>query len=126
MLNVRESRPRRAAPPLPALALACAALLGSVGAPSAAADESPRRIVSLLPSLTEMLFAVGAGEQVVGVTEYCTYPPETARLEKVGGYVPASMSVERIVALRPDLVIAGDEIQAPVIDQLRSLGLAVE
>lgn len=86
----------------------------------------PQRIVSLLPSLTEMIFAVGAGDRVVGVTKYCTYPPEAQSRTQVGGYVPNSMSLEQIIGLQPDMVIASGDIQQPVIDQLRQLGLRVE
>ena len=94
----------------------------------AAAEPVPRRIVSLLPSLTEILFAVGAGDQVVGVTTHCTFPPEAQQgRTQVGGYVPASMSLERIVGLGPDLVLAFDDAtQTPVVAELRRLGLRVE
>jgi iron complex transport system substrate-binding protein len=70
---------------------------------------NPDRIVSLSPSNTEILFAVGAGNNVVGVTDYCNYPPELeARIEadeiaQVGGYWDPS--VETILALKPDLVL---------------------
>ncbi len=69
----------------------------------------PERIVSLSPSNTEILFAVGAGDKVVGVTDYCNYPQELeARIEadeivRVGGYW--NPSVETIVDLKPDLVL---------------------
>lgn len=100
----------------------------SAQAPTAEVPQQtpPQRIVSLLPSLTEMIYAVGAGSRVVGVTEYCTFPPEASGLPKIGGYVPRSMSLESIVALRPDLVLAAGDIQQPVIDELRRLGLRVE
>lgn len=100
----------------------------SAQAPTAEVPQQtpPQRIVSLLPSLTEMIYAVGAGPRVVGVTEYCTFPPEASGLPKIGGYVPRSMSLESIVALRPDLVLAAGDIQQPVIDELRRLGLRVE
>jgi iron complex transport system substrate-binding protein len=70
---------------------------------------NPERVVSLSPSNTEILFAIGAGNNVVGVTDYCNYPPELeARIEadeiaRVGGYWDPS--VETIVALKPDLVL---------------------
>lgn len=69
---------------------------------------APRRIVSLVPSITETLFALGAGERVVGVTEYCTHPPaEVARVTKVGG--TKDPHLEAILRLVPDLVILNDE-----------------
>lgn len=61
------------------------------------------RIVSLAPSVTETLFAVGLGDRVVGVTRYCAYPPQVASLPKVGGYHDPNF--EAIVRLRPDLVV---------------------
>jgi iron complex transport system substrate-binding protein len=63
----------------------------------------PERIISLAPSITETLFALGLGNRVIGVTSYCTFPPEVKKIEKVGGYSDAN--IERIVSLHPDLVI---------------------
>jgi iron complex transport system substrate-binding protein len=63
----------------------------------------PRRIVSTAPNITEMLFALGLGDRVVGVTTYCTYPPEAQKLPKIGTY--AKPNVEAILGVRPDLVI---------------------
>ncbi|MBW7881674.1 MAG: ABC transporter substrate-binding protein [Caldilineaceae bacterium] len=84
----------------------------------------PQRIVSTLPSNTEMLFAVGAGDQVVGVTKYCNYPPEAATRAQVGGITNKSLSVEAIIALEPDLVLAGAE-QDQAIDALSNAGIPV-
>ena len=84
----------------------------------------PTRIVSLAPSVTEILFAVGAGSRVVGVTKYCTYPPEVEALPKIGGFSPDSISVEAIVNLTPDLVVAGTVAQAPVVEALTRAGIA--
>src|ERR1700752_4974267 len=61
------------------------------------------RIVSLAPSVTETLFALGAGPEVVGVSQYCDYPPEVQWLPKIGSFV--TPNIEEIVALRPTLVI---------------------
>lgn len=69
----------------------------------------PRRIVSLAPSITEVLFALGLGDRIVGVTSFCDYPPEAAAKEKVGDTLRPS--IERIVALRTDLVIASTASQ---------------
>jgi iron complex transport system substrate-binding protein len=66
-----------------------------------------RRIVSLAPSITESLFAIGAGEQVVGVTDYCTFPPEASRRKHVGGMI--TPSIETIVSLKPDLILVSME-----------------
>lgn len=68
----------------------------------------PRRIVCLVPSITETLFALGIGDRVVGVTEYCTHPPDdVAKILKVGG--TKNPRLEAILALSPDLVIVNDE-----------------
>lgn len=69
-----------------------------------AAAPAPRRVVSTAPSITEMLYALGLGDRVVGVTTFCHYPPEAARKPKVGNYLRPD--VETILSLRPDLVIA--------------------
>jgi len=82
-----------------AAALACARPPATVGLPGTA----PQRIVSLTPALTEILFAVGAGNRVVGVTQYCDFPPAAKAKPKVGGYV--NPSVEAVLALKPDLVL---------------------
>jgi len=65
------------------------------------------RIVSLAPSVTESLFALGAESQVCGVTDYCNYPPAALRKQRVGGMT--NPSIETIVALRPDLIIVSME-----------------
>jgi iron complex transport system substrate-binding protein len=68
----------------------------------AAAQAAPQRIVSTAPGITEILFALGVGNRVVGVTEYCVYPPEVKKLPKIGSFVSPSMEV--IVSLRPDII----------------------
>jgi iron complex transport system substrate-binding protein len=85
----------------------------------------PQRIVSLAPSNTERLFAVGAWHAVVGVTTVDTYPPAVTTVPKVGGFVPKSMSLETIVSLKPDLVLAAGELQRPTIEALERVGLTV-
>lgn len=69
--------------------------------------ETPKRIISLAPGITETLFALGLGERVIGVTSYCTYPPQTKDIEKIGGYADANL--EKIIALHPDLVVLSRE-----------------
>lgn len=66
-------------------------------------DKEPQKIVSLAPSNTEILFALGLGENVVGVTDFCDYPAEAKTKPKMGGIKP---SLEKIVATQPDLVLA--------------------
>lgn len=84
-----------------------------------------QRIVSLAPSNTEMLFAVGAGDNVVGVTEYCDYPEAAQTVEKIGGFSSDTISVEAIVALEPDLVIAYTSRHQPIIEALDKVNLPV-
>ena len=88
-------------------------------------SEIPQRIVSLSPKNTEMLFAVGAGGQTVGTTTYCNYPPAAAQIEKIGGFSSKSISLERIVNLKPDLVLSVGELHAPIIQELERLSIPV-
>jgi iron complex transport system substrate-binding protein len=89
-----------------------------------AVPERPARVVSLAPSLTETAFAIGADGLLVGVSESCDYPPAARRKPRVGGiYTP---SLEAILALRPDLVLATSEgNRAEHIRALEGLGVAV-
>jgi len=80
--------------------------------------EPPRRIVSLSPSVTEILFAIGAGPRVVGVTTFCDYPQQARKLPKVGDF---SVSAEKVIALRPDLVIGDVEANRRAIVDLEKL-----
>ncbi|MBN2198564.1 MAG: ABC transporter substrate-binding protein [Candidatus Aminicenantes bacterium] len=83
----------------------------------------PRRIVSLAPNVTEILFALRLGENVVGVTRYCDFPAEASAVEKIGGL--ADPDLEKIQSLEPDLVLAyrGNPLEA--VRKLRDLGLPV-
>ncbi|GHV66429.1 ABC transporter substrate-binding protein [Spirochaetia bacterium] len=82
-----------------------------------------RRIVSLTPAVTEILFAIGAGGQTVGITEYCNYPPEAQSLKRVGGFSGAQVSVEQIAALKADLVILSAEMHRRIIGLLDELAI---
>jgi len=86
-------------------------------------EAVPLRIVSLGPSNTEILFALGLGDRVVGVTDFCDYPPEALEKEKIGG--PTNLDAEKIVALNPDLVLAIDMNKLDDILALEALGLTV-
>jgi iron complex transport system substrate-binding protein len=91
-----------------------------LGRPVVVAAE-PRRIVALLPSHTEVLYALGVGDRVVGVDDGSDYPPPVAALPRLGGlYDP---HVESIVALAPDLVVAS--ASGPLPERLAGLGLTV-
>lgn len=85
-------------------------------------EKEPERIVSLAPSNTEILFSLGLGDKVVGVTNYCDYPEEAKAKEKIGGF--ANPNIEKIISLKPDLVVATDMHQKPV-EQLEKLNIPV-
>ena len=87
-------------------------------------DGPAQRIVSLAPSNTEILFAIGAGDQVVGRDEFSDYPAEAASIETVGGSM-GQYSTEAIVALEPDLVLAAEINPPELVKQLEDLGLTV-
>ena len=89
------------------------------GALPAGFGRPARRIVSLTPSLTEIVFALGAGERVVGVSDYCDYPPAAKTRPRVGTFLQPS--VEKILALRPDLILV-DAVQQDVAAALRAAG----
>ncbi len=85
-------------------------------------SAQPERIVSLAPSNTEVLYACGLGDKVVGVTTFCNYPEEVAEKEKVGGF--SDPSVEKIVELNADLVLA-TTIHEKYLEEMENLGLTV-
>ena len=83
----------------------------------------PTRVVSLAPSITEMLFALGLDEEIVGVTEFCNYPAAALKKPKIGYARP---SLESLVALRPDLIVAPQEfLRADTIAKLDELKIPV-
>lgn len=86
--------------------------------------EAAKRVVSLAPSNTEILFAVGAAEQIIGRDEFSDYPEEAKALPSVGGSM-GEYSVESIVALKPDLVLAAEINSPELVKQLEDLGLTV-
>ncbi len=86
-------------------------------------DKIPERIISLAPSNTEILFALGLEEKIAGVTKYCDYPPEAKEKEKIGGF--STPDIEKIVALAPDLILATSMHQKEVIPKLEKKGLTV-
>ena len=108
---------------------ACAALLPLLAAwpvvqaqaPAPASSAPPRRIVSLMPSLTETVCALGECERLVGVDRYSNWPARVERLPRLGGM--DDPQIERIVGLRPDVVLAVPSSRA--VERLQSLGLKV-
>jgi iron complex transport system substrate-binding protein len=85
--------------------------------------EIPERIISLAPSNTEILFALGLNDKIVGVTEYCNYPPEAIEKPKVGGF--STVNIETVVSLTPDLLFATDIHNKTIIPALERLNFTV-
>ncbi len=86
-------------------------------------NGTPQRIISLAPANTEILFALGLGDKVVGDTDYCNYPAEAQNVSKVGGF--STPTIEKIVALEPYVVFAAPIHEDTVIPQLENLGIKV-
>ncbi len=86
-------------------------------------ERAPKRIVSLAPSHTETLFALGLGDEVVGVTEFCDYPPEALEKPKIGGF--SKVDLEKVVGLNPDLILATSIHSELVVPALAERGLKV-
>ena len=84
----------------------------------------PKRIVSLAPSNTEILFAIGAGKQVVGRDSFSNFPAQAASVQDIGGST-GNYDTEAIVALKPDLVLAGEINTPELVNSLQKLGLTV-
>lgn len=82
----------------------------------------PQRIVSTMPSITEMLYALDLGERVVGVTSNCNYPPQVKKKEKIGGFF---LNLEKVVSLKPDLVVMLEDSQKRDVDKFKNFGLPV-
>jgi iron complex transport system substrate-binding protein len=84
---------------------------------------APQRIVSLAPSNTEILYALGLADRVVGVTEFCNYPPEAAQKPKVGGF--SDVNTEKVVEAQPDLILVASIHIPEVLPALDELGFTV-
>lgn len=85
--------------------------------------SNPQRIISLAPANTEILFALGLGDRVVGVTTYCNYPPEAKEKPKVGDF--SAPNLEEVVAMAPDLILAANLHKDKVIPQFEAKGLPI-
>lgn len=86
-------------------------------------EKEPEKVVSLSPQNTETIFAVGAGDKVVGRTDYCNYPKEVSDIQSIGSY--SEPNVELIVSLSPDVVFASDYIDDSVRQQIEQTGAKV-
>lgn len=105
---------------LAALSLNLAAM--ALNPAALAAEPPPMRIISTAPSVTEMLYALGLGDRVVGVTTFCHYPPEVREKPKIGTYMYPNL--ETMLELRPDLVVVLQE-HTGLGERLRKVGLTV-
>lgn len=85
-------------------------------------EERPQRLVSVAPSITENVFALQAGDRLVGVSDWDNYPAEVAQIERIGGLEP---NLEKILSLEPDLVLAQVSVNDNSIQALRDAGLNV-
>jgi len=94
-----------------------------LGRPFPLPERTPERIVSMAPNVTEILFALGLGDRVAGVTRFCDYPPEARSIRKIGGLVDPN--IEIIQSLDPGLVIAFRGNPLRLIDRIGKLGLPV-
>jgi iron complex transport system substrate-binding protein len=126
---MKRSNSSKSAPfvaPLLSLLAAAAALLAGCGAagpaaPAAKSDATPQRIISFSPSSTEVLYGIGAFDRVVAVSQYDEFPPEVARLPRVGGW--SNTNMEQVASLRPDLIIITEAHVPFVKDKLETMGV---
>jgi len=91
-------------------------------------EATPQRIISLMPGSTELMYAIGAGQQLAGATKNCNYPTDALTLQRVGGGTMESISRETIVSLKPDLVLCKWDHHQPLIatlDQFKIPSLAI-
>jgi iron complex transport system substrate-binding protein len=86
-------------------------------------DKPPEKIISLSPGITEMLFLLHAESKLIGISDYCNYPEETHYIEKIGGL--QNINIEKIVFLRPDVVLIGSIIPKKEVDKLEKAGITV-
>lgn len=80
----------------------------------------PQRVVSLSPAVTEIIYALGAQDILVGRTDFCEYPPEAQEIPSIGGI--SNLNIESILSLQPDLVISGSMVGKKVTDQMDAMG----
>ncbi len=98
-------------------------MIDDLGRPLPRPVRVPERIVSMAPNVTEILFALGLGDRVAGVTRFCDHPPEARALRKIGGLVDPSVEIVR--SLDPDLVIAFRGNPLRLVERIGKLGLPV-
>ncbi len=107
----------------PAPLLLLALMLGAAFGPGQPRADEARRIISLAPHITEMLFAIGAGDQVIATDDASDYPEAASALPRVANY--RSLNMEQILALQPDLIVAWGTAQQQLVQPLEQLGVTV-
>lgn len=86
-------------------------------------EQEPKRVISLAPANTEILFALGAGDRVKGRTDYCSYPEEASEVESIGTY--SEPNTELIISMEPDVVFATDYVDDSIREQVESTGAKI-
>jgi iron complex transport system substrate-binding protein len=122
--GIKGGKDYRQKKPLKCYFLSCLLLLVTyhLSLVTAVHAEPPNRIISLAPNLTEILFAMGLGDRIVGVTNFCDYPEDAKKKPKIGGMYNPSM--EAVVSLRPDMVVMTTDGNLKQFEErLRSLGV---
>src|SRR6266850_1623035 len=123
-LSYHDGQHKRTLVTRPVLIAALAVLLVNLSAQGEqTAGSKPKRIVSLAPSVTETLFALGAGEQLVGICTFCDFPREVERIDRIGSYI--APNVEAIIAKAPDVVIGVPPNSPEAVAALQRAGLRV-
>lgn len=83
----------------------------------------PQRIISLSPAITEIIFLLQSEKKLVGITDFCHYPPETKSIKKIGGLL--NLNIETLVALQPDLILIGSIVGKEEIEKIEKLHIPV-
>ena len=88
-----------------------------------AVPKRPQRVVSLSPSVTEIMYAIGADSLLVGRTDFCTFPPQCQTIPSIGGI--SNLNVEQVAAQKPDLIISGSMVNKKNSEQFDELGIPI-
>jgi len=86
-------------------------------------NKAPEKIISLSPGITEMIFLLHAEDKLIGISDYCNFPKETQRINKVGGL--QNINIEKIISLQPDVVLIGSIISKSEVEKLEKSGITV-
>lgn len=86
-------------------------------------ESEPKTVVSLAPSITEIIYALGKGDTLVGRTTYCNYPEEATKIEEIGTLMEPN--VEKITSIKPDLIIGSTHLDEKIVKQLEELGMKI-